>query len=71
MIGILKFKLPEERDEFEVAQKAADYKIALFELDQWLRSRIKYHDLSTEHQDILQSVRDELHRITVDSGLDV
>ena len=57
MIGILKFKLPEEREEFELAQKAIDYSIVLDEFDNWLRGLIKYGDAETIE---LQVVRDKL-----------
>lgn len=61
MIGILKFKLPEDRGEFEAAQKGGAYKGALQELDNYLRGRLKYEELTEEVSTALQAVRDKLH----------
>jgi len=46
--------------EIELALNAGKYKSALFDLDQWLRSQIKYTDI--EKMD-LQEVRDKLWEI--------
>jgi hypothetical protein len=47
MIAILKFKLPEEREEFELAQNGVGYSIVLEELDNWLRTKTKYENQET------------------------
>lgn len=60
MLGKLIFKLPEDAEDFIIAQKALSYKIALEDMDNWLRSIIKY----TEQKTIsIQEVRDKLHEI--------
>lgn len=38
----LSFKLPEESEEFDVHRNAYKYKLALDELDLWLRNGTKY-----------------------------
>jgi hypothetical protein len=43
MKAILKFNLPEEKDEFEFATNGINYYSALFDFDQWLRSEYKYN----------------------------
>jgi hypothetical protein len=60
MVGKLIFKLPEETEDFELAQKAVCYKIALEDLDNWLRGIIKYTEQETIN---VQEVRDKLHEI--------
>jgi hypothetical protein len=43
--AILEFQLPEEREEFEIANNGRDYYLALHEIDQHLRSCLKHgHD---------------------------
>lgn len=42
MKGILVFKLPEEREEFEMTQKAGSYYSALFDIDNYLRAKCKH-----------------------------
>lgn len=52
--------------EIELALKASSFQAALWDLDQWLRSQIKYTDL--EKGD-LQEVRDKLHEIINEHGI--
>lgn len=42
--GILEFKLPEETEEFETAQKAGRYEGGLDRIDNFLRNKIKYDE---------------------------
>jgi len=44
MKGILEFNLPEDQGEFEIACKGGKYFSALHELDNYLRSKIKYSE---------------------------
>lgn len=58
MIATLKFKLPEDKDEHRMALAGADAHIVLYELDTFLRGKLKY----TEEETIgLQEMRDLLH----------
>ena len=43
-IGILKFKLPEEREEFEMTQKAWAFYGALLDLQDYIRKLRKYDE---------------------------
>jgi uncharacterized protein (UPF0128 family) len=60
MKAYLVFNLPEEREELHFAQKGLDYSLALDEIDNHLRNRLKYETLSDEVHDALQQVRDIL-----------
>lgn len=56
----LTFSLPEERNDAELAMKALDLSVVIFEIDQWLRSKLKYgHDFKTADE-ALEKTRDEL-----------
>lgn len=57
---ILKFNLPEEKHEFDVANKGMDMSIVLQEFDQYLRSKLKYEELEDKVYDVLQETRDKL-----------
>jgi len=60
MKAYLIFNLPEEREEFHYAQKGIDYSIALDEVDNHLRNRLKYEQLSDEVYEALEQVRNVL-----------
>jgi hypothetical protein len=63
----LKFEIPQETEEYELAYNGAKYKYALDELDEWLRNTIKYDqggDLGEARLKVLQEVRDKLNEIT-------
>lgn len=47
MKAILEFNLPEDQEEYNSTIKAAEYRSALYEISQWLRSIRKYEDRQT------------------------
>jgi hypothetical protein len=68
---ILKFK----EDEFDDARTALDgwkWKHSMWDLDQWLRSEIKYNEkLSEERYDAYEAVRDKIREILNDDNLNI
>jgi hypothetical protein len=68
---ILKFK----EDEFEDARTALDgwkWKMAMWDLDQWLRGEIKYNEkISGETDAAYQAVRDKIREILNDDNLNI
>jgi len=60
MKAILKFDLPEENEEFEIASNGWKYKSILWEFDNHLRSKIKYTDLNDIEYDICTKIREHL-----------
>lgn len=60
MKGILKFNLPEEKEEFLHAQNGVKYKVCIEEIENYFRTEIKYKsDTYTEVElNLLESVRD-------------
>ena len=61
-MGILKFKLPEETEDFEMAQKAWKYKLVLDDLMEYLRRLAKYEDQETVSIEELK----EQYRLLID-----
>ena len=69
--AILKFKLPDEEPEFKAASNGQAWQSLAWEIDQHLRSEIKYATDETPEAviDALQRVRDFLHERKTDLGL--
>jgi hypothetical protein len=65
MKGILKFDLPEETKEFELANNATKLYSVLWEMDQWLRSNTKYapDTMSEETYNTFQQCREQLREL--------
>jgi len=60
MEGILKFDLLEESEYFKVATHAADFYMALYELDQQLRTWCKHGHKFENADDALDGIREML-----------
>lgn len=71
----LKFEFdPENGDEMskiKTLQNAENYKLALWDIDQKLRSELKYSELSEEVYDALDKIRSFLHETLNQYGLDL
>jgi hypothetical protein len=70
MNATLSFTLPEEREEFETAVKALDWKFAMSDLDEYLRMELNHapHDLNP---DTLEHIRSKLFDILNERGLNL
>ena len=72
MKAILEFDLPEDKEEFEAASKAVDWSILAWDIDQYIRNRLKYQteklDVSSAKEE-LELLRNELHELMEDNGL--
>lgn len=73
MEAILKFNLPEEQDEFELANNAGKYYSVIWDLDQYLRNYVKYpaEDVPELLTDTMALVRDELWKLMNEHNLDL
>ena len=58
MEAILKFNLPEDKEEFDTASKAMDWALLVWDIDQFIRNKIKYEQ---DRDGVLQLVRNELN----------
>ena len=60
MTATLTFKLPEEADEHRDAVNGSKWKLAMWDLDQLLRDKLKYEILTEETSKAFEFVRKEL-----------
>jgi hypothetical protein len=60
MKAILEFDLPEENAEHKLAVNAGNYYAVLWDIDQYLRSKLKHGDLKDEQYEVLEKTREEL-----------
>jgi hypothetical protein len=69
--GILKFNLPEEQGDFELASNATKWYLVAWDMDQYLRNVTKYaSDNETQERiDAFQEVRDRFWEIMNDRNL--
>ena len=66
MKAILEFNLPEEKEEFDAASKGMDWAILAWDIDQFIRNKIKYEQ---DRDGVLQLVRNELNFRMKEKGL--
>ena len=66
MKAILEFNLPEDKEEFDAASKGMDWAILAWDIDEFIRNKIKYEQ---DKDGILQLVRDRLHFNMEEKGL--
>jgi hypothetical protein len=71
MKATLTFNLPEENHEYSNAVDGSKMRSALWELDQWLRSKLKYEELSDGQYDAFKETRDELRRLLIEENIDL
>lgn len=71
MKATLEFNLPEERKDFEMACNGYKYRFVLHELDQEIRSILKYGERSQDVYDELIRLRGFLHELINDENLDL
>ena len=65
MKAILEFQLPEDKQDFELANSATKMYSTLWDFDIWLQTEIKYKD--KEHY---EPVRDKLRELMNDNRID-
>lgn len=70
-LATLEFQLPEENAEFEAAVKATSMSVVIWEMDQYLRGKIKYaaDDVPEHVIDALQEARNQLWEFINDRGV--
>ena len=65
----LSFSLPEERDEFYSAENGGLFRLVVYELDQFLRQKLKHEQLTEKEDEIYQALRDKLNEFMSDYDL--
>ena len=72
MEAILKFDLPDDKTEFEAATKSMDWAILVWDIEQYIRNRLKYQseklDTSSAKEE-LELLRESLNEMLIVSGL--
>jgi hypothetical protein len=71
MKATLTFNLPEENHEYANAIDGSKMRSALWELDQWLRAKLKYEELTDGQYDAFKETRDELRRLLIEENIDL
>jgi hypothetical protein len=66
MKAILEFNLPEDKEEFEVTSRGMDWALLAWDIDQFIRNKIKYEQ---DRDGVLQLVRNELNFRMEEKGL--
>ena len=70
MKAILEFNLPDDQIDFNFATRGGKYYCALWEMDQWLRSQVKYNEsLTDEQHDTYQKCREQLRECMSDNDV--
>ncbi len=69
MKAILEFDLPEDNTDFQSAINGHNYKSAIWDFDQLLRSEMKYKELSEETYQAYKWCRAELRKILAEDNL--
>ena len=69
MKAVLEFDLPEENTDFQAAINGHNYKSAIWDFDQLLRSEMKYKELSDDSYKSLKWCREELRKILEQDNL--
>lgn len=69
MKATLEFDLPEDNKDFQAAINGHNYKSAIWDFDQLLRSEMKYKELSDETYQAYKWCREELRKILEQDNL--
>ena len=71
MKATLEFNLPDDQEEFVMANNALNFWRVLYDLDQELRTKTKYapDDLPKDKYDAYNEIRDRLHELMTDNNV--
>ena len=71
MEAILKFNLPDDQEDFNIALDGSRWALSMFELSQWLRSQIKHppESMSDDTYKAFEDTRDKLYEILNENQL--
>lgn len=73
MKATLEFNLPDDEIEFELATKSGKMHHTLWEIDQWLRGKIKYapDDISDDTYKAYEECREQLHQFANENNVEL
>jgi len=73
MKATLEFNLPDDQQEYDLANSGLAFWHVLWELDQELRANTKYapDDMTDDDYDVYQKIRDKLHELMNDYNVNL
>jgi len=74
MEATLKFNLPEDQSEFELAVNGSKMHSVLWDMDQWLRAQYKYmsdEEYSEDKYEAYENARNRLRDIMFEHGINL
>lgn len=73
MKATLEFNLPDDEVEFELATKGGKTHHTLWEMDQWLRGKIKYapDDINDDTYKAYEECREQLHQFANENNVEL
>ena len=69
--AIVKWKLPEEDEEFRTSYDGYKYKNILSDLDEHLRVTVKHGDRSGMEKKVCAEIREYLRQLSIEYGVDL
>ena len=69
MKAILEFNLPEDQDQFDVATKAMDWALLVWDMDQIMHKKVKYAELSDDSRKEIEDLRLAMSDMLINRGL--
>ncbi len=63
MKAILEFDLPEDNGQYVVTAHAMDFALVCWDIDQFLRDKLKYGNTFTTADEALEKTRETLHEL--------
>jgi hypothetical protein len=71
MEAILKFNLPDDQEDFNIALDGGKWALSMWELNNWLRSQIKHppEGMSDDTYKAFEDARDQLYEILNENQL--
>ena len=71
MEAILKFNLPDDQEDFNIALDGGKWALSMWELNNWLRSQIKHppQGMSDDTYKAFEDTRDQLYEILNENQL--
>jgi GrpB-like predicted nucleotidyltransferase (UPF0157 family) len=65
----IEFDSIEDQHELDVCINGGKWYTLAWQLDQYLRDRLKYEPMSDKQYEVLQQTRDKLHELRTENGL--
>lgn len=71
MKATITFTLPEEEHEYRSAIEGEKMRAILWDVDQFLRAKMKYEELSDGQYDAFKETREHLRRLLIEENIDL